>query len=425
MSSGFTQRTCDEQRDLSWSLICQDGDKDTPNNDLVAAIDSVIKKIVAYGQGATGDSFRLYVTGYGQFFNDQDPGCDSVTFARTANPNPDGQQHYMMTTTLRQDFNLMTLTLNAAIQQAVSQNSGSNVKYIDIDGLLSTGHRFCEPGITEPDQENDALWFWHYPYHENDDATNPTIQYLNSVEAANINTLTWDQNATLWTDYLDDFWSKVDLSQMNQTVGDNVTAQFDMWPDVIGYRAKVFHPQPDYQKVIYEAIAQQYLSDTGAGSNTATSSLAAPTATPTPSPTPTPPAYAAGTCCFHLAEWEDCEPESDDLYANITLLDNNKAVIYQTPEEFFDNGGLGDPINDGDGTTIQGLLPNSLAITGEHEHDYIQFEYGSLSWQSKGPNGGAQCTVGGWNPRDGPVCDEGLLPEDLPTENQMDCCFPC
>jgi hypothetical protein len=409
LSSGFEPRTCDEQRDFSWSLICQNGDHDTPSADLVAAVDSVIKKIVQYGQAASGDSFLLYVTGYGQFFNDQDSGCNTVTFARTANPNPDGQQHPMMTTDLRQDFNKMTLTLNAAIQQAVSQNSGSNVKYIDIDSVLGTGHRFCEPGITEPDQNNPNLWFWHYPYNENDDSTNLIIQYLNGVAQDNVNTLAWNPNSTLWTDYVDDFWSKVDWDQLNQTAGgDNVTAQYDLWPDTIGYRAKVFHPQQAYHQAIYEAIVHQYLADTS----------------PAPVSPPPPPLYQAGTCCFHLDEWEDCNPESDDLYANITLLDNSKNVIYQTPASYFTNG-LGDPINDANGTTVQGPLPYSLAITGEHENDYIQFIYGDLSWQSKSPSGGAQCTVGGWDPRDGPQCPDGVFDMYSPAKNQMDCCFPC
>lgn len=155
MSIGFpANRTCDEQRVLSWQLLGQDGDHDTPSDVLVSKIDAAIKKIVEYGQGATGDNFRLYVTGYGQFFNDKDPGCNTVTFARTANPNPDGKEHPLMTTELRQDFNSMTDTLNLAIQKAISQNSESNVKYIDINSLVVDGHRFCEPGVKEPDQSN-------------------------------------------------------------------------------------------------------------------------------------------------------------------------------------------------------------------------------------------------------------------------------
>ena len=133
MSVGFEDRTCDQQRALSWSLLSQDGDHDVPNALLVSKLDGLIKTITAFGRGASGDSFRLYVTGYGEFFNDTDPGCDNVTFARTANPEDDGEQHVRITTALRQDFNAMSRTLNLAIQQAVELNSDANVKYIDID----------------------------------------------------------------------------------------------------------------------------------------------------------------------------------------------------------------------------------------------------------------------------------------------------
>ncbi|KAF7938002.1 uncharacterized protein EAE97_007798 [Botrytis byssoidea] len=135
-------------------------------------------------QAATGKGFRLYVIGYTQFFNDQDPGCNTVTFSRTANPNPDNKEYPMMTTDLRQDFNLMSVTLNSAIKEAVHQNSGSNVKYIDIDVLLGAGHRFCEPGVKKPDLDNPKLWFWYYPYdsnEENEILTDPTIIYLNGI----------------------------------------------------------------------------------------------------------------------------------------------------------------------------------------------------------------------------------------------------
>ena len=121
MSAGFKPRTCDEQRALTWSLISENGDHDEPNLELIAKIDSTIKSIVNYVHSRRGGNiFYLYVTGYGQFFNDQDPGCNTVTFARLANPKSDGKLYILMTTDLRQDFNLMTLILNAAIKQAVS-----------------------------------------------------------------------------------------------------------------------------------------------------------------------------------------------------------------------------------------------------------------------------------------------------------------
>ncbi|KAB8296273.1 hypothetical protein EYC80_009047 [Monilinia laxa] len=385
-----------------------------PNNDLVIKIDSVIKKIINYGQEATEESFRLYVTGYAQIFNDQDTACNSVIFARTANPTPDGKPHPMMTTELRQEFNWMSLTLNATIQKAVSQNGGSNAKYIDIDVLLGGEHPFCEPGVKEPDLNNPNLCFWHYPYNQNDyneDPIHPTIKYLNSVQSSNVNNLTWDQNSTLWTDYLNDFWSKVDEEQLNQTLGGNVKILIDPWPDFVGYRAR------------------QYISGTGAGTKTvATSSVSTTSSPPTnlPSSSPSsPPAYATGTCCFHLIEAKDCKPVTNNLYANMTLVDNDKKVIYKTPESYFDNNGWGIPINDGNDTTIQGPLPNTIAITGEHENDYIQFIYGTLSWTSKKANGGAQCTTGGWDLRKDPGCGDFLFGKDWPSRNQMDCCFPC
>ena len=114
-----------------------------------------------------------------------------------------------------------------------------------------------------------------------------------------------------------------------------------------------------------------------------------------------------------MDEYEDCDPESDDLYANITIFDNNKTVIYQTPDS---STVYGDPINVGNGTTVQGPLPNPLAITGEHENDYIQFTYGSESWTSRDQS----CSNGGWNPRDGPDCSFVEV-----AENQVDCCFSC
>jgi hypothetical protein len=247
LSIGFVDRTCDVQRALTWSLICENGDKDTPNAALVSKIDTLIKKIVQYGQAASGNTFRLYVTGYAQFFNDATTACDIVTFARTANPNDDGKNHPLMTTELRQDFNLMSLTLNLAIQTAVGLNSASNVKYIDIDSLMGTGHRFCEPGIVEPDQTNSNLWFWHYPYNI-DKTEDPTVDYLNSVVQANVNALTWNSNTTLWTDYVTNFWSYVNEDQLllsANATSDNATADYDVWPDEIGSRAKSVSPTTD------------------------------------------------------------------------------------------------------------------------------------------------------------------------------------
>jgi hypothetical protein len=71
LSSGFTPWTCAEQLALTWSLLASDAAHTTPNSVLVSKIDSVIKKIVTFGKKSE-KLLKLYVTGYGQFFNEED-----------------------------------------------------------------------------------------------------------------------------------------------------------------------------------------------------------------------------------------------------------------------------------------------------------------------------------------------------------------
>lgn len=129
-------------------------------------------------------------------------------------------------------------------------------------------------------------------------------------------------------------------------------------------------------------------------------------------------AFVPGTCCFHLNEIETCESVYDNLYAEILLLDNDKNVVTNITDMI--------PINVGDYASVFGLT-HPLEITGEHENDYVQFTYGDVSWQSKTPNdeAGAGCTVGGWDPREGPTCTSLSFWDQPTTHNQMDCCFPC
>ena len=62
--AGPPNRTCDEQRKITWDLLA--------SPDLADNVDHTIKKTVSRGrQGAAGDQFRLYVTGFPQFFSVQ------------------------------------------------------------------------------------------------------------------------------------------------------------------------------------------------------------------------------------------------------------------------------------------------------------------------------------------------------------------
>ena len=160
----------------------------------------------------------------------------------------------------------------------------------------------------------------------------------------------------------------------------------------------------------------------------------------TSSAPPPPPPYATGTCSFHLTETQNCDSNyGNNLYGQVVMKDNNKAIIGQTVND--NDHPIGYAMDDGNSYSFTSKLPHPLVITGEHENDYVQFTYGSLSWQSKTPNGGGTCTVGGWDPRDGPVCgvifgdtnavflNLQLFPRPYMLMkhqvNNMDCSFPC
>ena len=92
------------------------------------------------------------------------------------------------------------------------------------------------------------------------------------------------------------------------------------------------------------------------------------------------------------------------------MVDNNKVIIGQTVKD--QDYSTGFPMDDGNSYSFNNQLPHPLVITGEHKYNYVQFTYGDLGWQSKTPNGGASCTVGGWDPREGPICNPLLGPAD-------------
>ena len=225
-------------------------------------IDHLIKKVVDKGRkGTIGDKFLLYVTGYAEFFNEVDPACNDVTFARTANPIDDGEDHTKLTIELRKDFNHMSLQLNAAIQDAVDRNRDKGVKYIDIQGNGALdGHRFCEKGVKEPDQNNDQLCFWHYPYNEpRDEAiyflTNASNSVTNGLSITDIGAKFPD--GTQYTDAIFDALGEQGFKDAN---GGDIDSKLG-W-DNVGWRTKVFHPQVRFHTHIKDLVFAQYKEDT-------------------------------------------------------------------------------------------------------------------------------------------------------------------
>ncbi|KAL2041511.1 hypothetical protein N7G274_005893 [Stereocaulon virgatum] len=252
-------RTCDEQKTHSWSLI--------RDQTLVTRISDLIGKIVATVRaGQAGNKFRLYATGYGQFFNNETILCNDITSARTANPNPDNKPHNNITTQLRTEFNEMSLRLNAAIKEAVALHTQDGVKYININTILA-GHRFCEEGIKESDQHNPNLWLFHYPYNENNISVIGTTgsDYTSVLQAANAKVFGGQSISQLSQQYssarqVDDaFYSAIDWSQVQQLGGGVKATGF--WDGVVGPPTKSFHPQVPWHTWIQKFMVDQWKLD--------------------------------------------------------------------------------------------------------------------------------------------------------------------
>lgn len=368
---------------------------------------STLDDIFAFKQtnGQLVPRFDIYVSSYVQFFDATTDPCDEWSFGRwfsVAYPK--------LVKPLRAEMNELVQMFND-VQADVIKNYPKNlaydynVHYIPISDEFQ-GHRFCEANHSENDQWTSSdVWIWNLQWNDGDTGgkTQPPGAPNGPLPVMSLDT----QNRT---------------SLDNQLfTGSDVKAL----QSGFGWTARPFHPKPLGYQHMSDYFIQKFKDDKIpgiAGANAAsptTKGLPAKT-TPTSPPTKAP-SYATGSCCFHVDEYQNCNPMTNNLYANITLVDNNKKIIYQTPQQSLANGRLGDPINDGDHMTIQGPLPYPIAVTGEHENDYIQFSYGSLSWTSRD----SRCSNGGWNPRDGPVCHGGRGFQPQPAENQIDCCFPC
>lgn len=239
LMGGPEKRTCPEQKDLTWGKLIDPG--------LAEKISGTIKKVVKKGrEGPIGDDFKLYVTGFPQFFSEETDECDKVTFARSANPNDDGKEHTRMTQENRKEFNKMSVQLNKAIESAVQMNEDNGVYWVPIDPSME-GHRYCEKDIQEPDQKNEDLWLYHYPYNEPDP---PEVMEALEKAAADV---TLEEGET-YADYENRVYEKLEGNPEEQGIWD------PLW-EAAGYRVKVFHPQVALHEKIRDLVLDQYIAD--------------------------------------------------------------------------------------------------------------------------------------------------------------------
>ncbi|KAI4086804.1 MAG: hypothetical protein LQ344_007280 [Seirophora lacunosa] len=160
----FTLKDCAE--------VIADSQRRLADPDFVRDAVNVISTALRKGSSRSGPNFKVYVTGYAQFFNEQNLQCNFVSLKPSWSPF--ARQY--LTIDLRQALNKIARDLNAVLQTAVMRaNIGAprRVFFINYDDLFE-GHRFCDR--EEPNPNDPETWFFTLGSNEAEIG-----QFLNSI----------------------------------------------------------------------------------------------------------------------------------------------------------------------------------------------------------------------------------------------------
>lgn len=153
----YNRKWCNNYKTKARSLMA-DGSNDGLQYKLKEAYLSIVNT-------ATNADFRLYVTGYPLFFNNETSTCDSSSFHYWwgAYKGPWDWRMVYLTTALRTEMNELVQQMNSVITAAISDANtalGSpRVVYVDVKSNF-VGHEFCEEGVKEPDPSRDETYFF-------------------------------------------------------------------------------------------------------------------------------------------------------------------------------------------------------------------------------------------------------------------------
>ena len=147
------------------------------NPDFSAGIASALTQII---EKAGNDAFKIYMTGYVIFFNETTPLCESSSF-RIYNPHYDDthkeEGQPFLTMALRKQLNDVVTALNEVLSQivnSVNTNCADAQKVIFVDpNPAYVGHRWCEDGVYEPDNDRLDTWLFLSGSPDNNLPDNP------------------------------------------------------------------------------------------------------------------------------------------------------------------------------------------------------------------------------------------------------------
>ncbi|KAL8989940.1 MAG: hypothetical protein Q9169_008244 [Polycauliona sp. 2 TL-2023] len=148
------RQTCDDAIAGSQRLV------NSPDfvNDAINVIIATLRQGISRGT----PNFKVFVTGYAQFFNEQTTQCNDVTFLPSWLKKI-GEQPQYLTLSRRRTLNKIARDLNAALGQAVMRArlgaAANRVFFINYDREFEN-HRFCDR--EEPNPNDADTWFFTY-----------------------------------------------------------------------------------------------------------------------------------------------------------------------------------------------------------------------------------------------------------------------
>lgn len=113
--------------------------------------------------------FTITVTGYARFFNAETEECDDRSFGVW-------WRGPKLKRELRRRMNRMVMAVNKKIEQSIDSINDDflipRVFFVDYDAEFD-GHRFCEPGVLEPDYARNDTWFFLVGGQDNGEGATP------------------------------------------------------------------------------------------------------------------------------------------------------------------------------------------------------------------------------------------------------------
>lgn len=258
-------RKCQDQIGRSQDLI------NAP--EFPSLIQKLIKTTLDKGLANFPD-FRIYYTGYAQFFNTESTSPDFCS-QNTWSVCPiwqKGCEKLTLTVDLRTQLNELVKMINTQIQTAVDSfrdtNKDSNgnplVKFVDIDSIAQ-GHRFCEQGKQEPVKNDDDIWFFQFSDDETKD-NDLRHEFYNQVADNISKSLTIEDlgdellNGTLTVTAQDFLQAEVNVAIANPSLAASINAE-----GILTDRLKTCHPKIQYHVLIEQKLRDMVKADYSAG----------------------------------------------------------------------------------------------------------------------------------------------------------------